>query len=113
MKKLLCFLLAVLALCTPALAVETDAVEEALPEAAQEILGEITVGDAVGGTGLFKIIWQWGVSAVGEQLARAAKSACMALGVTLLCSLAGAVSRDGRTPDFAVMAGALAIMGSC
>lgn len=113
MKSLLCFLLAILVLSTPALAVDTDAVEEALPEAAREILGEATVSDAISGAGLFRTIWQWVLSAGQEQLSKAAKSACVALGVTLLCSLTGAVSQDGRTPDYAVMAGALAIMSCC
>ncbi|MCD7845445.1 MAG: hypothetical protein LUG57_06280 [Oscillospiraceae bacterium] len=113
MKGVLCFLLVAPVLGTPALAVDTDEVEQALPEAAQEILGETTVSDAVSGVGLFKTIWQWAVSAAGEQLSRAAKSACTALSVALLCSLAGAVSESGKTPDFAVMAGALAIMSCC
>lgn len=113
MKGVLCFLLAALILCTPALAVDTEEVEQALPDAAQEILGEVTVNDAVSGTGLFKTIWQWVVSALQEQLARAANSACTALGVVLLCSLIGAVSENGQMPDFAVMAGALAIMSCC
>lgn len=96
----------------PALAAETDEVEEALPESARAILGDATVADASGG-GLWQRIWSWVLGALSGQVASAARSACVALTVTALCSLAGALSENGRPSEYVILGGTLAVMGAC
>ena len=113
MRVLLFVVIFALLLSVPALAVDTGAVEQALPEAAQEILGSVTVQDAMSGTGLFRPVWTWVTNQISGYLSQAARSACVALAVTLLCSVAGAVSADGKTPEFVLLGGALAIMAAC
>ena len=113
MRTIAIFLIFCFLLTTPALAAtDTDAVEEALPEAAREILGDITVSNVRSG-GVWQRIWQWVLSALQGQLAAAARSACVALAVTLLCSVAAALSEGGKTPEYILLGGALAIMAVC
>ncbi len=113
MRRLTIFLIAALLLSVPALAVDTDDLEAALPESARTVLGEVTVQDAMTGENLFDRLLSWGEERLGELLSGAAKSALTVLAVTLLCSVAGAVSPDGKTPGYMLLGGALAIMGVC
>lgn len=113
MKKLLMAVLIILCLTGSALAVDTSDVEEAVPDAAKEILGDVTVTDATDGTGLLQRILDWVGGALGGKIKQAAKSATAALAVTLLCSVAGAVEPDGKVPQYVVMGGAIAITAAC
>lgn len=112
MVALVLILCSVLALPTPALAAETDQVEQALPESARTILGDATVSDAAG-SGLWQRIWSWVLGSLSGQIGAAARSACVALAVTVLCSLAGALSESGKASDYVVLGGALAVMAAC
>ena len=113
MRTAVFFLIFCILFATPALAVDTDAVEQALPEAAQEILGGMTVQEAASGSGLWQRIWSWVTDALSARLAAAARSAAVALTVTLLCSAAGAAMEDGKTPEYVLLGGALAVMAVC
>ena len=60
MKKLLPILFFILLLAAPAGAVDTGALEEAVPEAAREVLGELSVSDLMdGGEGVTAKLWDW------------------------------------------------------
>ena len=113
MRTAVFFLLFCLLLTAPVLAVDTDEMEAALPEAAHEILGDVTVQDAVTADGLWEQVWSWVQKTTFIQIGGAARSACVALAVTLLCSMAGALSADGKTPEYVLLGGALAIMSAC
>ena len=102
-----CFLLS-----TPALAAETDQVEQALPPSARAILGDATV-EGVSEGGVWQRIWAWVLSILSDQVSAAARSACVALAVTLLCSLAGALSESGKASEYVILGGALAVMAAC
>ncbi len=108
-------MIALFALClsVPALAVDTGEMEQALPESAKEILGDVTVDEASRGDGLWQRIWDWTVSALSGYLSSAARSAAVALAVTLLCSMAGALSETGKTSGYVLLGGTLAIMAAC
>lgn len=96
-----------------ALGVDTDELEQALPPSAREILGDVTVTDMLEGEGVQASVTGWVKSELSEALSQSARSACIALAVTLLCSVAGAASQDGKTPEYVILAGALAILGIC
>ncbi len=112
MKTIALLLIFCFVLPVPALAAETDQVEQALPESARTILGDATVADASGG-GLWQRIWDWVLSALSGQIGAAARSACVALAVTVLCSLAGALSENGKASEYVILGGALAVMAAC
>lgn len=105
-------LLAAWALTVPVFAVDTGALEEALPDSAREILGDMTVESITEG-GLWQNVKSWVLEQVGAFGASAARSAGIALAVALLCSVAGAASPDGKMPEYVVMGGALAILAVC
>ena len=96
----------------PAFAADAGAVEEALPPSAREILGDVTVNDAAG-SGLWHKIGDWVLDALGGRFRAAARSAAVALAVALLCSVAATLSDDGKTPEYVLLGGALAIMAVC
>ena len=112
MKTLTVILIFLLLAPIPALAADAGAVEEALPPSARDILGDATVNDAAGG-GLWHKIGAWVMDALGGQFKAAARSAAVALAVALLCSVAAALSDDGKTPEYVLLGGALAIMAVC
>ena len=112
MRALTVFLIFLLLSPVPALAADAGAVEEALPPSARQILGDATVNDAAGG-GLWHKLGAWVMDALGGQLKAAARSAAVALAVALLCSVAAALSGDGKTPEYVLLGGALAIMAVC
>ena len=113
MKKIVFFLIFAVLLSMPALAVDTNGLEEALPETARDVLGDMTVSDISGGESFSQKIWDWAQSRIARQIGAAARSACVALTVTLLCSVAAAMSPDGKMPNYILLGGALAIMGVC
>lgn len=113
MKKLLLLFLCVLLLTTPALAVDTDALEDAMPETARDVFGDVTVRDMLSGEGVFDRLWEWASAKAAGFVSDAARSALTVLAVTLLCSVAGAFSADGKTPGYVLLGGALAIFGAC
>lgn len=100
-------------LSVPVLAVDTSGVEEALPDAAREILGDVTVQDMMTDEGLLKTIGDWVKERFTRSVTAAARSACVVLSVTLLCSVAGAASPDGKMPEYVLWGGALAVFGVC
>ncbi len=112
MRTVLFLLICALLLPVPAMAAEAEAVEQALPESARAIMGDVGVYEAAGG-GLWRRIWSWAVEALSGQLKAAARSACVALAVTLLCSLAAALSEGGKAPEYVLLGGAMAIMAVC
>lgn len=113
MKKLLIFLAFCLVLATPAWGVDTEALEQALPESAQEIMGQVTIAQLLAGDNVLSSIGQWVQGQLQDQISQGARSAGVALSVTLLCSVAGAASGEGKTPDYVILGGALAMMGCC
>jgi stage III sporulation protein AE len=113
MKKLLIFLALCLMLSTPAQAIDTDALEQALPDSARDILGDITLSQIMDGQNIFSTIFQWAEGQIRGQLSQAAHSASVSLAAALLCSVAGAVQGDGKTPEYVLLGGALAIMSCC
>ena len=112
MKTMALALIFCFVLSTPAFAAQTEEVEAALPESARTILGDATVEDA-SGSGLWQRIWSWIMGALSGQVSTAARSACVALAVTVLCSLAGALSEDGKASEYVILGGALAVMAAC
>ena len=96
------FLLFCLLLSTPALAADTSSLEEALPQSAQEILGELTVDQARDG-GLWQKIWSWTERELTGALVLAARSAGVALAVTLLGSMAASLTEDGKAPEYVLL----------
>ncbi len=113
MKRLLWFLLCALLLTGPALAVDTDAVTEALPDEAREILGEVEISAGLDAGTLLGRIWERLRSSLASRLSEAASGAAVAAAVTLLCSLAGALAPDGKTPEYVCLGAALAVAGCC
>ena len=112
MRTLAAILILLMVLPVPALAVDTEGLEQALPESAREILGDASVAEASGG-GLWQRIGQWALSALSGHLSAAARSAAVALAVTLLCSLASSLGEKGGSSDYVILGGALAIMAAC
>ncbi len=100
-------------LTSPALAVDTAALEDALPASAQDILGGGGVLDVVRDEGLLDCLWSACVTAVTAHFGEAARSAGIALSAALLCSAAAAADPEGKTPGYVLLGGALAILGSC
>lgn len=115
MKRLgicLLFLLACGMLTGSAHAVDTGALEDALPDSAREILGDVTVESVTEGN-FWQDIKYWLLEQSTAFAASAARSAGIALAVALLCSVAGAASPDGKMPEYVVLGGALAILAVC
>ena len=112
MRALIVILIFLLLAPVQALAADTDQVEQALPPSAREILGEVTVRGAAG-TGLWHRLGAWVMGALEGQFKTAVRSAAVALAVALLCSVAGALSGKGKTPEYVLLGGALAIMAVC
>lgn len=110
---ILFFVIFALILSVPVLAVDTDELENALPESAREILGDVTVADVASGEGILKTLFSRAREEVSSALSGAARSALVALAVTLLCSVAGAAAPDGKTPEYVILAGAMGILGVC
>ena len=113
MKKCIVILCVLCLLSTPALALDTGAVEDAVPEGARAILGEIGVSDILAGENVFRRVWDEAVRLAAGELGRAARSAALALTAALLCSAAAAMSPDGRLPGAVLLGGCLAILGAC
>ena len=116
MKKQRIFLLVGLffsLLTAPALAVDVSEMETALPETAREILGDVTVQDMMTGGDVMQSVKDWCGSQISRAAAGAARSACIVLSVTLLCSVAAAISPEGKMPEYVLWGGALAVFGVC
>lgn len=110
---ILFFLIFALSLSVPVLGVDTGELENALPESAREILGNITVSDAASGEDVLKTLFSRVREELSSSFSEAARSALVALAVTLLCSVAGAAAPDGKTPEYVILAGALGIFSVC
>lgn len=104
--------LAAAVLTVSAGAVDIGALEEALPDSAREILGDVSVASVADGS-VWKNVKEYVRGQVSSFAASAGRSAGIALAVALLCSVAGAASPDGKMPEFVIMGGALAILGVC
>ena len=113
MRRLFVFLAFCLALSVPALAVDTGALESALPEAARTVLGDGGVLSVAEDEGLFSRLWEACAAEVSARVGEAARGALVALAAALLCSTAAAASPDGKMPGYVLLGGALAILGSC
>jgi len=113
MKRLMVFLMLFLSLGIRAYAVDTQAVTDAMPDTAREILGEVPLGAETDGAALLDKILTWIAEHASETLRKAASGAVVATGATILCSLAGALSADEKTPEYVILAGSLAVTGSC
>lgn len=112
MRSLVLFLLFCVLLSTAALAVDTDGLQNAVPDSAAEILGGAGVSEAADG-GVFRSIRDWAFGHFSAYFSEAAQSAGAALAVALLCSTAAAAAKAGKTPGYALLGGALAIFGVC
>lgn len=113
MKKILLFALFCLCLGVPVWALDTSAVAEAVPEAAAEIVGELDWQTGSGAAQALERVWNWAAEKAVDFLRTAMGSAVTALAVTLLCSAAGALCPGGKTPDYVVLGGALAVTAGC
>ncbi len=113
MRKCLFFLLALLCLTGTARAVDTEALDEAVPREARELLGDIDWLGASGAQEALVGLWDWCRAQLGGVLRAAASSAATALAATLLCSLAACLAPEGRTPDYVLLGGVLAVAASC
>ena len=109
MRKLLLIALCALLLASPALAVDTAAVTQALPDEARGILGDVEITAGLDARPMLERTWEYVRSELGARLSEAASSAAVAAAVTLLCSLAGALAPDGRTPEYVCFGAALAV----
>ena len=109
---IICILFA-LVLSLPCTAVDTGALEQAVPDSAREIMGDSGVEEFAAGSGFLNRLWHWALASGKCQLGQAAGSAGVVLTVTLLCSVAAAAGPDGRIPPYVLLGGALAIMGVC
>ncbi len=113
MKKFLFFVVFALLLAGTALAVDTQTAAEAVPDAAREILGELDWNTGQGAAEALARVWDWVRENLESLLRPALRSAATALGITLLCSLAGALAPEGKTPDYVTLGGALAVATGC
>lgn len=113
MKKILIFVMCALFLTGPARAVDTAEVERALPDEARQIVGELDWKTGAGLTESLEKIGQWIGESLRSHLTQALTGAAVALAVTVLCSLAGSLSPDGKTPEFVFLGGALALTACC
>lgn len=112
MKRLLTGIAALLcaaALACPALAEDygSDEVEEALPEEAREILGDVGVDDALEPEGMFSRLWDAAAEKLGSLWRGAAKSAAELIAVALLCSAVSALA-EGGAREYVLLGGVLA-----
>ena len=113
MKKLIVCLAVICLLTSSASALDTRTVEEAVPDAARSVLGDMSVSDVMGGETVFRRVWEQASELFAAELGRAAQSAAVALTTVLLCSAAAAVSPDGKLPGYVLLGGSLAILGAC
>ena len=121
MRRLAVFILAALALMTPALADGIDAeqyeafgaaeVEEAVPESARDALGGVTMEDALDADGLLSRLADAALDALRGAAGSAAASALKIVAVCALCSLAAPFAA-GEAARYITLAGCLAIAGA-
>lgn len=112
MKKILTTILFVLLLAAPANALDTSAMEAAVPEVAREIMGDADAENILDG-GAAERVRSWCQEQITKLLTEAGRNAGIALTTALLCSAAAAVSPGGRMPGYVLLGGSLAILGSC
>ena len=118
MRRAAAFLLLCLLLAAPAFALDvraeqsealdTDALEAALPETAAEILGDVTVEDALQPEGALARLWAAAKDRLLTQLRRGAKSACSLLAVVVLCGVGESVA-EGKSAEYIAFGGALGV----
>ncbi len=107
------FLLLALSLSLPARAVDTEALEQAVPPAARELLGDWDWQSGQGlGTALERL-GQWCLERARAALRPAAAGAGTALAAALLCSMAGCLGPEGKAPEYVVWAGVMAVTLGC
>ena len=112
MKKALLFLILFLTMSVPAMAVDTAELEEAVPESVRDVLGDISVKDVMNGENVFRRLRDRALELLGQRIGEACRSAAVALTTTLLCSVASALSPDGRMPGYVLLGGALTILST-
>lgn len=115
MRRLGCFLLFVLLLTSPALAIElpieefgADELQEALPDGAQDTLGDTLIEDALDPPGLVSRLWDSALEMLGGILKRGVSSAAALLAVALLCGLVSPMA-EGDIPKYVILGGVLAV----
>lgn len=111
MRKIALFFLFAAALTVSALAVDMDALGEALPPQTETVMGQ--TADLADGKGMLERLWEYICANVSSLAAEAARSALVASAVTLLASMAAALSSDGKMPDIVCFGAALAVAGCC
>lgn len=89
-------------------AFDLGSVEAEAPPQVGEILGDISVSDALEPEGLLSKIWKSVVDSFSSHVANAAHSAVIIVIVVLLCAMAGAMYQ-GSIPDLVPLGGTLAI----
>lgn len=118
MRRLVLGILACLVLCAPALASDAqdelyDALdvaeaEEALPDEARDILGDVGVEDAMEPEGMLSRLADAAWDKLGSLWRPAAGAAAKLVAIALLCSVASAFT-DGSTARYVGLAGCLAV----
>lgn len=118
MRRILLFLLVILALCAPAMAegaaeelyeaLGIAGAEEAVPEEARGIVGSEGVAGAMEPEGMLSRLWEAAVEKLGSLWKPAAVSGLKLAAAALLCSLASAFT-DGGTERYVGLAGCLAV----
>ena len=118
MRRLVLGILTCLVLCAPALASDAqdelyDALdvaeaEEALPDEARDILGDVGVEDAMEPEGMLSRLADAAWDKLGSLWRPAAGAAAKLVAIALLCSVASAFT-DGSTARYVGLAGCLAV----
>jgi len=105
----LCLLAVFILLAGTAAATDAEDVEKAVPDSAREILGK----NAEAGSdsdGLLEKIGSAAMSELTGALRSALRTGGSVLLIAVLCSVFGALNMNSKIPDFAVLAGVLAVM---
>lgn len=118
MRKLLLFLVFAAVLITPGFAsglfdeqsgsYGVSEMEEALPEAARDIMGGTSVKDALDADGFFKRIWENAREKVEDIWAQGINSAVTLVAVALMCGMLRALAGD-ESANYITLGGVLAI----
>ncbi len=85
-----------------------EAVADSLPEAARDVMGDMTLSDALDTEGLLERLWRAAAEKLRDVWRGAAAPALGVVCVALLCSFANAAGERG-TERYALLGGALAV----
>lgn len=87
----------------------TDAVEEAVPEEAKEILGDLSADDTLDVSEKLSALWAAAAETLTARLRDAGKTAAMVLVITALCALAETMAEGTAAKNVISLGGVLAV----